>query len=186
MRLELIADDFGGFEIVGDRAHRLAPGADAQQHFHRERGGDRDHECHDLRLRQEERPEHRVLAGEYRTRGARVRAEDELRDHLQDQRAADRRQQLIERGVTDEVAEHDLVLRHADERREQKTDRQDQQRIDTECLGRDDAGEHAVHHQFAVREIDDPHHAEGETKPDRENAVNASNENSAEDRLQRQ
>jgi hypothetical protein len=95
----------------------------------------------------------------------RASAEDDLGDHLQHQHAADRREQLLQRGMADEVTKHDLVLRRADERHEQKAQRQDHERVDAEILRRDHAGVHAVHDQLAVREIDDPHHAEAGLNP---------------------
>ena len=58
MRLRIDADDFRGLEIVGHRAHRLAPRADAQQQLRQPACRDSNNESHDLRLRQEERPEH--------------------------------------------------------------------------------------------------------------------------------
>ena len=89
----------------------------------------------------------------------------------------------LQRGVADEVAENHLILHHADSAASKKAQRQDQQRIDAEDFRRDNAGKHAVHHQFAMREIDDPHHAESEAQSDGEDAVNSANQNAAEDRL---
>ena len=66
------ADDLGGFEIIGDGAHRFAPGGQPQQQLDPERRGDRHDERDDLRLRQEERPEHHVLSGENGRGGARI------------------------------------------------------------------------------------------------------------------
>ena len=176
-------DDVRTVAVVGDGPHLAAEIAAVEEEPERGRQGDGHQERHQPAHVQEHGPEpHRGL-GERRADALWLGTEGHQRGVLEHERDAQHQENLhLVRRVDDAIDELALDDEAGDEQDRGGTHESDV-RIDAEPGGAEPGQVHRPHHEVAVGEVHDAHHAEDQREADRHQAVDAAEEQAADHRL---
>ncbi len=177
------AHELGRFTVLHGGADRLAEIGRLDRPLQPDRAADRHQEAdHQLRLGVE-RPERPRAAAEQRRHVEQVGRHQHQRDVLHQDRqphGGEHHDQvrLVERGRDDEP-----VHQHAEQEHGRHDGDDRHIGVEAEQLGDRPGAVHREHQEFAVREVDDAQHAEGEREADAHQGVDAADENAGKDQL---